>query len=189
MDVKQKLLNNINLLGKYFSSFLKESWDIVDYPIQFKKTSNYRIDDQNRLEPVSWSARVINWWAMIGFGETKVKALEDLEDKFEEYKSSGQVLPRPGTKAPLNFAPTMVIDRYEPLAVDFFEKILDMNYYNCYVSDQTSLGDFFMSGGIKVLQQKIEQVYGVDASDIKSGNLAEIFIRISNLQSKVAKET
>jgi len=66
------------------------------------------------------------------------------------------------------------------LGRDFFEKILDMNYDECILTIQSSLYDFPFEGSIEEIHQKVNEVYGVDISNIKNGNLEAIFRRIEN---------
>jgi hypothetical protein len=75
-------------------------------------------------------------------------------------------------------APTVEIEQYEPLANEFFEKILAMNYNECLVTDESSLWDFHSEETNEEYHRKIMEVYGTDVSDIESGNLVRIFERI-----------
>lgn len=51
---------------------------------------------------------------------------------------------------------------------DFFLKILEMSYWDCFISDESSLHDF--SEDAKVYTDKIKKIYGVDV-DPKQGKL------------------
>ena len=84
-------------------------------------------------------------------------------------------------KLPLKFelASTTEIDKYESIAPDFFEKILDMNRNDCLITDESSLWDFHGERSNDAFHSKILDVYGVDVSDIERGNLAKIFQRIA----------
>jgi len=53
-----------------------------------------------------------------------------------------------------------------------------MNYHDCLVTDESSLWDFPGEETNGEYHQKIAGVYGIDISDIESGNLAQIFKRI-----------
>ena len=125
-------------------------------------------------------ARVINWPLMFGHGQTKEEAYADLKRHFEEYKGGSKTLPRPGTKVrpEIELAPTVEIEQYEPLANEFFEKILAMSYNECLVTDESSLWDFHGGEANEEYHRKITQVYGVDVSNIENGNLVQIFERI-----------
>ena len=49
-----------------------------------------------------------------------------------------------------------------------------------FVSDESSLWDFHSSDDNKDLIEKINEVYGVDVSDIQSAKLWQIFDRIAS---------
>lgn len=65
--------------------------------------------------------------------------------------------------------------------VDFFEKILGVNYYDCLITDLSSLWDFPGGETNEAYNRKIAEVYGVDVSDIESSSLVEIFKRIAEV--------
>lgn len=172
---------NLKVFSKYILSFLKTNWMLEDYPVRFR---HFRVDEseaRRRLTPVPWMARVINWPLMFGHGQTKEEAYADLKRHFEEYKGERKTLPRPGTRVrpEIELAPTVEIEPYEPLAAEFFEKVLAMNYGECLVTDESSLWDFHGEETNEEYHRKIVEVYGVDVSDIESGNLVQIFKRIS----------
>ncbi|MEW6609694.1 MAG: hypothetical protein AB1414_19990 [bacterium] len=133
-----------------------------------------------RLRPVPWTAQVLNWPLMFGHGQTQEESYADMKRRFEEYKGGDKTLPRPGTrgKMEIEFAPTVEIAQYEPLAGEFFKQILAMNYDECLITDESSLWDFHSEETNEEYHRKIAEVYGVDVSDIKNGNLVQIFKRI-----------
>ncbi len=53
-----------------------------------------------------------------------------------------------------------------------------------FVSDESSLWDFHTGETNKVLIAKIKDPYGVDVSDIESGNLAMILDRIATSRDR-----
>jgi hypothetical protein len=172
---------DLKAVSKYISSFFKTNWTLEDYPVRFQ---HFRVDESGagrRLTPVPWMARVTNWPLMFGHGQTKEEAYADLKRHFEKYKGESQTLPRPGTrvKPKIELAPTVEIEQYEPLAGEFFEKVLAMNYGECLVTDESSLWDFHGEETNEEYHRKIVEVYGVDVSDVESGNLVQIFKRIS----------
>jgi hypothetical protein len=172
---------DLKAFSKYLLSFFKTNWTLEDYPVRFR---HFRVDEsgaRRRLTPVPWMARVINWPLMFGHGQTKEEAYADLKRHFEEYKGQSKTLPRPGTRVrpEIELAPTVEIEPYEPLAGEFFEKVLAMNYGECLVTDESSLWDFHGEETNEEYHRKIVEVYGVDVSDIESGNLVQIFKRIS----------
>jgi len=171
---------------KYLLSFAKSDWQVSDYPIRFR----YQKPDPSnlppgRLKPVPWVAQIINWWQMSGHGQTKEEAYADLEESFNKLKERSEHLPRPGTGLPIEFASNVEISTYEDVALDFFDKVLDMDYRECWISDESSLWDFHTEESNEHLNQIILETYGVDVSDIENGNLVKIFERISTRHSRV----
>jgi hypothetical protein len=57
-----------------------------------------------------------------------------------ERRARGQKVARPGTGLPTEFAPTYRIEEPPDLARDFFRRVLDMNYDECFISNASSLG-------------------------------------------------
>ena len=163
---------------KYALSFFKSDWKLEDYPIRIRYNGE-KSPLRGSQPPIPWAAQIVNWWTMVGFGQTKEEAFEDLRRRFNEHKSQHGKLLRPGTKQHIEFAPTIEIERYEQIATDFFEKILDMDYHQCFVSDESSLWDFQTEETDASYHRKINEVYGVDISDIESGELVQIFQRIA----------
>lgn len=162
---------------KRLISIFKTEWRIEDYPINVRFHSVAETPQASRLKPFPWSATVINWPGMLGGGETRQEALEDLRKKFEHFKATNEVWPRPGVKVPVKFAASTRIERHAELADDFVKRVLGIEW--AWISDESSLGDFHDEETNEVLIQKIRTTYGVDVSDISSGNLADIFDRIA----------
>jgi len=166
---------------KYLYSFRKNEWRLSDYPIRFRQFKPSPDDAmQGRLQLIPWSAQIINWWQMDGLGNSKAEAYADLEAKFSKLKEEGKSLPRPGTGLPIEFASTVRVSFYDDTADDFFRRVLDKNYRDCWISDESSLWDFHGEESNESFHQKIWEAYGVDVSDIESGNLVKIFERIEN---------
>ena len=169
---------------KYMLSYLKRDWELQDYPIRFWHQSppdDYDVSDNWVFFP--WHAQIINWGEICGFGNTKGEAYSDLVKIFSELKSElkieGRTLPRPGTRPPLVFASAAEVEKLDSIATDFFDKILDLNYAECFISDQSNLSDF---DNIDILVKRIYEVYKVDVSDVEYGNLVEVFGRINQKQ-------
>lgn len=114
---------------------------------------------------------------MSGNGNTKIEALEGLRRNFERFKAANSELPRPGTKVPIGFAIRNRVDQHSELANDFIQRILELKW--AWISDESTLGDFHDEETNERLLEKIRRDYGVDVSDISSGNLADIFDRIA----------
>ena len=161
---------------KRLTSTFKSEWAIGDYPINTQFHPPSETSAISRLKPFVWSAAVINWPGMSGGGSTRQEALEDLRNRFEQFKATNKELPRPGTKVPIKFAARNRVDRHPELAKDFIERILGLEW--AWISDESRLWDFHDEETNDVLIQKIRRTYGVDVSDISNGNLADIFDRI-----------
>ncbi len=163
---------------KRLSSYFKQDWDIEDYPIKI-----YTIDNEGESK-IRFGALVKEWAGMVGHGETKEKAFEDLKENFKLFKDNNE-LPRPGTKVPLRFALTSEIEPYEDIAVEFFEKILRLNYYDCFVSDESSLANFESLEGDenpsdfkdKILKRVLDN-YNVDITNTYDKYLTVVFEKI-----------
>jgi len=167
--------------AKYLLSLAKSDWKLTNYPIRFRHFNGSNTDAlQGRLKPIPWSAQIINWWQLDGFGDTKQQAYADLETKFNKFKADGKTLPRPGTGLPIEFAATDRVRLFDDIADDFFRRILDMNYRECFISDESTLWDFHAEESNEHFHKKVWDAYRVDISDIDDGNLVKIFERIEN---------
>jgi hypothetical protein len=113
---------------------------------------------------------------MAGSADSRLGALEELRKNFERFRATKPNLPRPGTKVPIEFATRERVDQHSDLAKDFIKRVLDPEW--AWISDESSLWDFHGDETNESLTDKIQRIYGVDVSDISSGNLADIFDRI-----------
>jgi hypothetical protein len=166
------------------SSTFKHEWTMDDYPIRVWFQPTTESSNKSRLKALQWRADVINWPGMSGSANSRQEALGELRRNFDRFKATNPSLPRPGTKVPIQFAPKDRIDRHPELEKDFVKRVLEIDW--AWISDESSLGDFHEDETNKRLNDKIRRVYGVDVSDISSGNLADIFERIA--KSKVAED-
>ena len=93
----------------------------------------------------------------------------------------GKIIPRGPFKGKrIEFAPTEELDMFRSLADEFMEEIFCMEPGSYLITDESSLRDFQGVEDMELpdIHGKIQEVYGVDVSDIVSGNLVEIFVRI-----------
>ena len=93
----------------------------------------------------------------------------------------GKIIPRGPIKGKrIEFAPTDELDMFRSLADEFMEEIFSMEPGSYLITDESSLRDFQGVEDLELpdIHRKISEVYGVDVSDIISGNLVEIFARI-----------
>ena len=114
---------------------------------------------------------------MSGGGNTELEAREEIRKNFEQFKATKRVLPRPGTRVPIEFAARHRVDRHSELVRDFVQRVLELDW--AWISDESSLSDFHDNETNDGLNDKILRIYGIDVSDIPNGNLADIFERIA----------
>lgn len=163
---------------KYFLSFLKSEWSFYDYPIHVKK-QNSKTPELGRFRSIKWVAKISNWPQLFGGGETKEEALNMLKGRFEEYRQKNKVLPRPGVKVPIVFASATAISKHKLIARHFFKYVLNRDFDKGFISDKSSIWDFPEVN--EQTYKRIQQVYGIDVSDITSGNFVEIFERLGKI--------
>jgi hypothetical protein len=178
MSANEKLL----AAWKLCLSLTKRNWELADYPVIIREQKVERDSERPPSRGVQqrYLARIVNWWVMTGGGDTPDQAMAELVDGFGRMKYARQrdqkAMPRPGTKVPIEFAPSNSVCANPELTEDFIRRVLGLDW--AFVSDQSSLGDFHTDDTNEVLNAKIKEVYGVDVSDVESGNLAEILQRI-----------
>ena len=157
---------------KYLLSFLKSEWTFADYPLETWTNPNAEQDD------IKFGAKFTNWSTFIAHGTSTSEAILNLRNNLVEYGKENK-LPRPGSNVPIEFAESARIEENEEIAVAFFEKIIEMNFYDCFISDMTSLHDFDLDNAETI--EKIKTEYGIEPS----GDLflADIFDQIKNKTS------
>ena len=168
-----------------FASMFKHEWTMEDYPIRVWFRPVIEPSHKSRLKPLAWTASVINWPGMSGSANSRQEAVEELRKNFDRFKATKPRLPRPGTKVPLEFAASERVEQHSELAKDFVKRVLELDW--AWISDESSLSDFHEDETNESLTEKIRHIYGVDVSDISSGNLADIFERI--LEHRVVPPT
>lgn len=168
----------------FLTSIFKREWTLEDYPIRIVFHPTAEPEHSSRRKPLPWTALVINWPGISGSADSRQRALEELSKNFDRFKATRPSLPRPGTKVPIEFAATERVGQHSELAKDFVKRVLDLDW--AWISDESSLWDFHGDETNKSVTDKIERVYGVDVSDISSGNLADIFDRIRDYRGASA---
>ncbi len=80
----------------------------------------------------------------------------------------------------IEYAPTTGIDSFFEISEEFMKKIFDFRPGEYLISDESSLHDFTGLDEMELsdIHKRIQDVYDIDVSDIKSANLLEIFTRI-----------
>lgn len=161
-------MDQIRAFIKYLFSFFKNNWQFEDYPLE--TWSNL---EANQSE-IKFGAKFTNWQTLIAHGNSNSEAVENLRKSFNEYSQKNK-LPRPGSKVSFELATSSKIDLYEEIAIDFFDKIIGINYFDCFISDYSTLFDFGLDDEETI--EKIKIVYKIEPdSDLI---LADIFEKIS----------
>ena len=80
----------------------------------------------------------------------------------------------------IEFASTTGVDMFWSIAEEFMRVIFDMKPGSYMITDESSFHDFTGMDEIdmKEIHSRIHDAYGIDVSDLESGNLFEIFCRI-----------
>lgn len=176
-----RIVKAISAFWKLCLSFRKNEWELKDYPVFVGAQELNPECSSARFKQHRYMAHIVKW-ALAGTGDTREAAICDLEAHFEtaqaERKRQGKPLPRPGTRVPVEFASQERVSRHQELADDFTQRVLGLDW--AWISDESSLWDFHHDETNDLLLSKINEVYGVDVSDIESANLWEIFDRIAN---------
>ncbi|MBV9671001.1 MAG: hypothetical protein JOZ43_08610 [Acidobacteriales bacterium] len=165
-------------IWKWLISFGKRSWDIDDYPIS--------VVQQDSTDPNVPAYRAyINEWLLMGFGETRECALENLSKNFDSFvHSKPGRLPRPGTSLPWQdyLAPHDQIDGHSRTVVRYLEIVLKVDTSGpFFVSDDTTLDDFVHGDtDVAFFVSKTKEMFGVDISDIPDKSLLRICERIDS---------
>ena len=166
---------------KWCLSFRKRVWELDDYPVVYRRQEPIAFGSGSRFQSHPYIASIVNWTAMDATGDTRLDSRAELSRRFEDVKigmiQAGKRLPGPGTKVPLKFASPARINTQSELVHDFIKRILGLEW--CALTDESSLWHFHFGETNDDLLARIEAVYGVDVSDIESGNIAEILERIA----------
>ena len=160
-------MDTFKVLIKRLKSYSKTDWGFSDYPN--KTWTNPNAGE----EKIAFGAGIINWSGIVGHGNSPVKALIALEESFKLYKDNNRDLPRPGTRVPLKFASNEQIGKHEKIAVDFFSKVLDLDYYDGFYSDQSILSNVEPWDNVEQIDEVKNEIikrtllfYNVDITDI-----------------------
>ncbi|PKB15266.1 hypothetical protein [Flavobacterium sp. 5] len=150
-------MNQIKALYKYLISYFKNDWKFKDYPLKTWNNQNAEIDE------LKFGASFTNWTMFVAHGNRKEVAIDNLKIQFKDYKAKNDVLPRPGKKVPIQYAESTEIEKYEDIAIDFFDEIIEMDYFSCFISDHSSLHEF----DIDTLEavEKIKSKYHIELDE------------------------
>jgi hypothetical protein len=147
-------MKHIKAYYKYILSFRKKDWEFKDYPLETWENTNA---EQNEIKFV---AKFTNWSLFVAHGESKKIAIENLKNQFRDFKANNVEIPRPGKNVPIQFAATTEIEKYESIAVDFFDRIIGIEYYNCFISDYSCLDEFDID--VEEAIRKIKTYYNIE---------------------------
>jgi len=93
-------------------------------------------------------------------------------------KENDRVIPSgPFKGKKIEYAPSTGVAMFLDISEDFMKKIFNFEPDEYLISDESSLFDF-TEMELTDVQKRIQDVYDLDVSDIASGNLLEIFMRI-----------
>ena len=178
-------MEKLYALWKRLLSYRKKEWTLSDYPIHIIK--------QEKTTPdIPGYRAAIKEWLLMGFGETKQEAIDNLQKNFDKFlKDRPEEVPRPGTMMALEsyFASHEGMDKHFETAEKFAELVLSITPGGpFFVSDESTLSDFedLERVGIDYVR-RTKEVFGVDISDIEDGNLLRIFERIDGTDAESVK--
>jgi hypothetical protein len=174
------------MLGKRVLSYRKQTWELADYPIEVRQQEIDLTLPPHMKQHQYW-ARILGW-LVDGGGDTEQEARAALAQAFIESRAKmlddGKAVPRPGTRVPIQFASQERVSSNKELEQDFIQRVLQLEW--AFISDESSLWHFHCDENNSVLLARIREAYGVDVSDIESGNIAEILDRIDQERSRSA---
>ncbi len=151
-------------------------FDLSDYPLFYYKNKNAQQSN------IRYCVRILFWAGMVGYGTNHKEAFLKLQESFETYKANNAYLPKPWERKELEFASDERLLKYESFAVDFFDKILGMDFYNGFFSDGSCLDHFYCNyddDKKKKIEQgiidKVKSTYGVDIQEVYDSALPDLF--------------
>jgi len=134
-----------------------------------------------------WSARVLNWPGPTGLGKTEDEARSALIDSLHAISiyrlKTGQSMPRPGAKVPIEFASATRVNADTALLDDFIEQVLGFGPdEGVFISDLSSIGDFGDDDEVARIKARIEQLYGMAITESGPILVADILERVRALR-------
>ncbi len=77
-------------------------------------------------------------------------------------------------------ASTTGVDLFEAIVEDFMSRIFGFERGDYLITDESSLADFTGVDDMQLadIHRRIRDAYGLDVSDVESGRLLDIFVRI-----------
>ena len=86
----------------------------------------------------------------------------------------------------IEFASTSGIELFQAIAEEFMLRIFKFEAGEYLITDESSLSDFTGVDDMESadILERITEVYGIDVSDLRSGRLLEIFVRIHERETQ-----
>lgn len=171
---------------KYCISYRKAGWNLSDYPLHIVQQIDPEMEQSGptwrRIPP--YRADIVNWHDISGIGETPEFAIQNLMEAFNKRRATEEPLPRPGSRVSITvkFASSDRIDSHRNLANDFIEEVLGLPW--AFISNGSSLWDFTTESTLDAYFAKIKERYGIDASAVEGGTIAEILALIEDSQKR-----
>lgn len=162
----------------FVRSFFRHPWTLDDYPVDVRRQDPPDDAPTDRRERTwhEYLAR-IDGMVLVGLGDTPEAARAELAERFENYRSAHEALPRPGTIAPIQFASTARLDAHGPLRDEFVERILHMVPAQVFVSDESGLSQF--PDGAAEYSRRIMLLYGIDVDELADDRFPTILDAIA----------
>jgi hypothetical protein len=183
-DLGQIARRRLEAAWKWTLSFRKKEWEFSDYPVRSWKDKSLDTPKRSRFQRRLYNAQIIGWSLTAG-GNSAAEAIDALERNFIDAKAQrtreAKGLPRPGTSVPIEFASSEKMNTHAELSEDFIQRVLLTDW--AWLSDESSLWDFHTDRSNEAMNLRIQEVYGVDVSDIQSGNISQILERIEVAQT------
>ena len=156
----------------FLRSFFRRPWTFADYPVVVRRQEPGADDSRPLPEYVA----TIDGMMLAGLGDTPESARAELAERFEDYRAAHDTLPRPGTQAPITFAPATRVEAHGTLRDEFVERILRMNW--AFMSDESSLTEF--PEDLDEYGRRIMLLYGVDIDQLADRRITTILDAIAN---------
>jgi hypothetical protein len=85
----------------------------------------------------------------------------------------------------IEFAPQDRIQSHQSLAREFFSEILDFDYDECFVTDESFVTDFDITPS--EADRRIRRRYGIDVSDLLDGAIVDVLEAIEKRRPRLIR--
>ena len=90
--------------------------------------------------------------------------------------------PITGKELRIELAPTAQIDAHADEARDFFARVLDFDFDECLVTDESRLCDFAPDVSLEAVHARVVAAYRVDVSDLGHATIVDVLREIAKRQ-------